>query len=117
MIKGVIYSYHVNECTMPIKHTPGRKRGGPKGRQPRDHAAWAKLPISESGKTVRFQFYISTEMRDRMEAIAPMLVKMEKNKKGSGIKKNAPGLFSAYCAKTITISLEKLIATYAKEEK
>jgi hypothetical protein len=115
MIKGIIYRLLPNECTMPIKHTPGRKRGGPRRKQHKNHEAWEKLPITESGKTVRFQFYIPIELRDRMENVAPILVKMEKNNKGSGIKKNVPGLFSAYCVKTITVSLEKLIATYGEQ--
>lgn len=99
---------------MPIKHHT-KRIGGRRGKQTDVKDAWKNVPLSETGKTARLQFYVPLDLMGRMERVAPMLIHMEKTNKGSGIKKNTPGLFSKYCVRTITESLEKLIAQYGEQ--
>jgi hypothetical protein len=97
----------------PIKRKRGQRR---KGKNDND-GAWRRLPETKSEKQVKIQFYIDTDIRDRMELVAPMLVKMEQNSPGGGIERSTPGLFCAYCCKTITISLEKMIESLIQQTK
>jgi hypothetical protein len=79
--------------------------------------AWKRLPESQSEKQVKIQFYVNKELRDRMEKVAPMLIEMEKNHEGGGIKRNTPGMFCEYCCKTVTVGLEQIIETMLEQER
>jgi hypothetical protein len=97
----------------PIK----RKRGERcKGKLNIDEA-WSRLPESQSERQVKIQFYVNKELRDRMKNVAPMLIEMEKNNEGGGIKRNTPGMFCEYCCKTVTTGLEQIIKTMLEQEK
>jgi len=99
---------------MPMVNEHKRKPGRPTGKD-RIETSWTRLPTTQTGNHIRIQFYVTKELRDRMERVAPMLIEMEKNTKGGGITKNTPGKFCEYCAETMTIGLEKIIDEMLKQ--
>lgn len=81
-----------------------RKRG-----QKDEATTWDRMIPTRSGRQVVIHISVPKELRDRMRKVAPLLVGMERQQTGKGIKRNFPGAYTKYCIKAVTESLEEIM--------